>query len=64
MTVLWEEFKTEDEYKIALSRTIEIFNSPDGTPEGSELDTLLPLIVEYENIHYPIPEPSKKKSSK
>ena len=64
MTLLWEEFKTEDEYEVALARTIEIFHAPHGTPEGDELDILIPLIVAYEDIHYPIPAPAKKKSSK
>jgi HTH-type transcriptional regulator/antitoxin HigA len=52
----WSVLKTEDEYKIALRRTIEIFNSPHGTPEGDELDVLLPLISTYEDIHYPLPD--------
>ena len=53
----WKFLKTEAEYEIALKRTIEIFHAPQGTPEGNELEILLPLIKEYEDIHFQIPEP-------
>jgi HTH-type transcriptional regulator/antitoxin HigA len=53
----WQTLKTEAEYNKALKRTIEIFHSEQGTPEGDELDILLLLVKEYEDEHYPIPEP-------
>ena len=55
----WKTLKTEVEYKRALKRTIEIFHAEKGTPEGDELDILLPLVTAYENIHYPIPAPDE-----
>jgi HTH-type transcriptional regulator / antitoxin HigA len=56
-TTRWKAFKTEREYKKALKRTIEIFHAKKDTPESDELDALLPLIIAYEDIHYPIPAP-------
>jgi HTH-type transcriptional regulator/antitoxin HigA len=55
--------KSENEYNVALRRTIEIFHAQKGTPESDELDLLLPLIMEYENIHYPIPAPDSHSDS-
>jgi len=52
--------KTEAEYDVALLRVIELFNAEEGTPEGDELDILLPLVIDYEAIHYPIPDSIKK----
>jgi HTH-type transcriptional regulator/antitoxin HigA len=48
--------KSEKEYDRALNRTIEIFHADKNTPEGKELDLLLPLIMDYENRHYTIPD--------
>ncbi|MFN8438155.1 MAG: transcriptional regulator [Cytophagales bacterium] len=47
--------KTENEYQKAVKRTIEIFNSEEGTPEADELAVLLLLVKDYEekNIHIP-----------
>ena len=58
----WTILTTEEEYNIALERTIEIFHAEAGTQEGDELDILLPLIIAYEDIHYPIPGPKKDNS--
>jgi HTH-type transcriptional regulator/antitoxin HigA len=58
----WTILTTEEEYHIALKRTIEIFHAEAGTPEGDELDILLPLIITYEDVHYPIPAPEKNNS--
>jgi HTH-type transcriptional regulator / antitoxin HigA len=49
--------KTEVEYKQALVRLEQIFDSGPGTPEGDELDLLSLLIDNYEKIHYPIDLP-------
>src|ERR1700743_1436608 len=57
MEQAWKVLKTEDEYDIALERTIEIFNSKQGTPEGDELDLLLLLVKDYEDRHFYIPPP-------
>ncbi|MBS1501878.1 MAG: helix-turn-helix domain-containing protein [Bacteroidetes bacterium] len=53
----WKVLKTEAEYKLALKRTIDIFNAPLNTPEGEELDLLLLLVKDYEDRHYHIPDP-------
>jgi len=53
----WKVLKTEPEYKVALKRTIEIFNADENTPEGEELDLLLLLVKDYEDRHYHIPDP-------
>lgn len=58
----WSVLTTEEEYEIALGRTIVLFNSPCGTPEGDELDVLLPLIAAYEDIHFHFPDLRKKKA--
>ncbi|MGY3213286.1 helix-turn-helix domain-containing protein [Mucilaginibacter sp. HD30] len=57
MNKSWKVLKTEAEYKIALERTIGIFNAEDGTPESDELDLLLLLVKDYEDRHYHIPDP-------
>jgi HTH-type transcriptional regulator/antitoxin HigA len=51
----WKSLSTEEEYKLALKRTIALFNTPVGTPESDELELLIKLVMEYEEIHYPIP---------
>jgi HTH-type transcriptional regulator/antitoxin HigA len=57
----WKTFETEEEYDLGLARTIELFHAESGTPESDELEILLPLVLAYEDIHYPIPEPNNKK---
>jgi HTH-type transcriptional regulator/antitoxin HigA len=52
----WLVLKTEDEYDIALERTIELFHAPEGTPESDELDLLLLLVKDYEDRHYQLPD--------
>jgi HTH-type transcriptional regulator / antitoxin HigA len=49
--------KTERDYKKALARLEEIFDSRPGTEEGDELDILALLIERYESEHYPIDAP-------
>ncbi|MFA5327318.1 MAG: helix-turn-helix domain-containing protein [Prolixibacteraceae bacterium] len=49
--------KTEEDYKIALSRLEAIFDAPIGTPESDEADILALLVDEYEKQHYPIDPP-------
>lgn len=55
----WKVIKTENEYKAAVKRSIEVFHAEDGTPEGDELDLLLVLVKDYEdkNIHLPDIDP-------
>ncbi|MCF8297867.1 MAG: helix-turn-helix domain-containing protein [Saprospiraceae bacterium] len=49
--------KSEEEYEIALERLEEIFDAPLGTPDGNESELLALLIEQYEDEHYPIPDP-------
>lgn len=53
----WKVLKTKPEYKVALKRTIELFNADENSPEGEELDLLLLLVKDYEDRHYQIPDP-------
>jgi HTH-type transcriptional regulator/antitoxin HigA len=55
--------ETEEEFDLALKRFNEIFDAPDGTPEGDEAIALADLIEAYDNAHYPIhiPEPAHAK---
>jgi HTH-type transcriptional regulator/antitoxin HigA len=57
MERIWKVLKSEDEYDVALERTIEIFHAENGTPEFDELELLLLLVKDYEDRHYPIPDP-------
>jgi HTH-type transcriptional regulator/antitoxin HigA len=54
----WKVLKTEADYKVALKRTIDLFNADENTPEGEELDLLLVLVKDYEDRHFPIPPPN------
>jgi HTH-type transcriptional regulator / antitoxin HigA len=40
-----------------LKRAGKIWDAQPGTPEADELEVLLPLIEDYEEIHYSIPPP-------
>ena len=49
--------KTEEDYKLALSRLVEIFHAPADTQEGDEAEVLSILIEKYEDELYPIEAP-------
>jgi HTH-type transcriptional regulator/antitoxin HigA len=51
----WKVLKSEEEYDIALERTIEIFHAEKSTKEFDELELLLVLVKDYEDRHFPIP---------
>ena len=51
--------RNEADYDAALARIDVLFGAEPGTPEGAELDRLVTLVSDYEDIHYPIPEPVK-----
>jgi HTH-type transcriptional regulator / antitoxin HigA len=57
MKNIWKVLKTEEEYDVALERTIEIFHAKQGTPESDELELLLLLVKDYEDRHFHIPAP-------
>lgn len=49
--------RTEADYQASLKEIDRLIESQPGTPEGDRLDVLVTLVVEYETIHFPIPEP-------
>jgi HTH-type transcriptional regulator / antitoxin HigA len=49
--------KTEQEYGKAIKRAGEIWDARPDTAEADELETLLPGIEDYEDIHYHIEPP-------
>ena len=51
--------KSDAEHKRALLRIQEIWNAPEGSPEGDELDVLATLVEKYEDERYPmdLPDP-------
>jgi HTH-type transcriptional regulator/antitoxin HigA len=49
--------KSEADYKLALKRLEDIFESPIGTKESDEADILGLMVDEYEKKHYPIEAP-------
>jgi HTH-type transcriptional regulator/antitoxin HigA len=50
--------RSEADYDAALYRVEALWGSASATPEGDELDVLVPLIEAYEREHYPIDLPS------
>ena len=53
-----KSIRTEQEYKAALARLYELFHAATGTQEGDEFEVLADLVEAYEDIHYPIPDPT------
>jgi antitoxin component HigA of HigAB toxin-antitoxin module len=49
--------KTEYDYDLALERINKIFEAKPNSNEANELNILVNLVEQYEQIHYPIPEP-------
>jgi HTH-type transcriptional regulator/antitoxin HigA len=52
----YKVLKTEEEYRKALDRTIQIFHAQPGSSEFEELELLLVLVKDYEDRHILIPE--------
>ena len=56
--------KTEKEYNAAMARIDELLpltwdeTKPEDSPENLELSLLSDLVAEYEDVHYPISNPS------
>jgi HTH-type transcriptional regulator/antitoxin HigA len=44
---------TEDEYRDALKRFLDICDAEDGTPEADELEQLITIMEIYEQEHCP-----------
>jgi HTH-type transcriptional regulator/antitoxin HigA len=57
MTMKIKLLKSEADYKLALKRLEEIFDTPIGTHDSDEADILGLLVDEYEKKHYPIETP-------
>ena len=51
----WKVIKTESDYRIALQRTINIFDADNNSSFSDELDLLLVLIMDYEEKHINLP---------
>ena len=49
--------KTESDYRAALARIEALFQAPQDTSEGDELDVLVTLVKAYEAKHHPIDPP-------
>ncbi len=49
--------RSEKAYEQALRRVEELWGSPQGSPEGDELEVLATLLEAYEREHYPIDLP-------
>ncbi|MCD9856206.1 helix-turn-helix domain-containing protein [Epilithonimonas sp. JDS] len=52
----WKVIKTEEDYKKASLRLMEIFHAEQNTPEADELDLLMVLVKDYDEKHYQLPE--------
>lgn len=50
--------RSEADYDAALHRVEALWGSASATPEGDELDVLVPLIEAYEREHHPIDLPT------
>ncbi len=50
--------RNESDYNEALHRVEALWGSSSQTPEGDELDVLVPLVESYEREHYPIDLPA------
>lgn len=52
----WKVLKTEEDYKNASMRMMEIFHAAPNTPESDELDLLMVLVKDYDDKHYHLPQ--------
>ncbi len=52
----WKVLRTEQDYQVAITRTLNIFHAADGTPEAEELALLLLLVKDYEDKHIRLPD--------
>lgn len=49
-----KKIENEEEYQKSLKRFEIVFQADPGTPEGDEANRLADMIMDYENIHFPI----------
>ena len=52
----WKVINTEADYQKAITRTLELFHTEEGTPQADELALLLVLVKDYEDKHIHLPE--------
>lgn len=52
----WKVLKTEEDYRKASLRLMELFHAAPNTKEGDELELLLVLVKDYDDKHYELPE--------
>ena len=52
----WKVLKTEEDYKKASMRLMEIFHAEPNTSQSDELDLLMVLIKDYDDKHNKLPE--------
>lgn len=57
----WKVIKTEPDYKKAISRIEELFDSEPGSHLFDELELLAVLVKDYEDNFYPMPSPDPVK---
>lgn len=51
----WKVINSEEQYELALERTLDIFHAEVGSQEADELALLLVLVKDYEDRHVQIP---------
>jgi len=49
--------RTEEDYRKALKELSRVFHAEEGTQDYELMDVLSVLVGDYEDLHYPIPEP-------
>jgi HTH-type transcriptional regulator/antitoxin HigA len=52
----WKVLKTEEDYRKASLRLMELFHATPNTKVGDELELLLVLVKDYDDKHYELPE--------
>ena len=53
-----QPIQTLEDYDRALARLWAVFDAEPGTPESDECDALAALVAAYDDLYYPIPDPS------
>ena len=51
------QLRTEADYEAALARITDLIHSPPDSAEEAELDRLSDLVIQYEDVHYPMEDP-------
>jgi len=53
----WKILKTDEDYDMASSRLMEIFDAEPNSPESEELELLMLLVKDYDERHFEILQP-------